>query len=69
MALSSVEAEYMAMFQAAKEAVWLTGLLKDFGMYLSSPIVVIYGDSQGAPALAQIHFFILAQNIARFSIT
>jgi len=29
-ALSSVEAECMAMCQAAKEAVWLTGLLKDF---------------------------------------
>ena len=51
-ALSSVEAEYMAMCQAAKEAVWLTGLLKDFGIDLRSPIVV-FGDSQGAIALAQ----------------
>jgi len=31
-ALSSVEAEYMAMCQAAKEAFWLTGLLEDFGL-------------------------------------
>ena len=30
-ALSSVEAECMVMCQAAKEAVWLTGLLEDFG--------------------------------------
>ena len=51
-ALSSVEVEYMAMCQAVKEAVWLTGLLKDFGIDLRSPIV-IFGDSQGALALAQ----------------
>ena len=51
-ALSSVEAEYMAMCQAAKEAVWLTSLLKDFDIELRSPII-IFGDSQGALALAQ----------------
>ena len=51
-ALSSVEAEYMAMRQAAKEVVWLTGLLKDFDIDLRSPIV-IFGDSQSALALAQ----------------
>jgi len=31
-ALSSVEAEYMAMCRVAKEAVWLTGLLEDLGL-------------------------------------
>ena len=31
-ALSSVKAEYMAMCQAAKEAIWLTGLLEDFSI-------------------------------------
>ena len=51
-ALSSVEAEYMAMCQAAKEAVWLTGLLTDLGIELRSPLI-IFGDSQGALALAQ----------------
>ncbi len=51
-ALSSVEAEYMAMCQAAKEAVWLTGLLKDFNIELRSPII-LFGDSQGALVLAQ----------------
>ena len=51
-ALSSVEAEYMAMCQAAKEAVWLTGLLEDLGIDLEAPPVV-YGDNQGALALAQ----------------
>ena len=48
-ALSSVEAEYMAMCQAAKEAVWLTGLLN---IELRSPLI-IFSDSQGALALAQ----------------
>ena len=51
-ALSSVEAEYMAMCQAGKEAIWLTGLLEDFGINLQSPIVV-FSDSQGALALAK----------------
>ena len=52
MALSSVEAEYMAMCQAAKEAVWLTGLLEDLGIDLRAP-PVIFLDNQGALALAQ----------------
>ena len=51
-ALSSVEAEYMGMCQAAKEAVWITGPLEDFGITLRSP-VIIYGDNQGALALTQ----------------
>ena len=51
-ALSSVEAEYMAMCQAAKEAVWLTGLLEDLGLDRQAPLV-IFGDNQGALALAQ----------------
>jgi len=51
-ALSSVEAEYMGMCQAAKEAVWLTGLLEDLGLDLWSPLIV-YGDNQGALALTQ----------------
>jgi len=50
-ALSSVEAEYMAMCQAAKEAVWLSGLLEELGMNLRTPLI-IYGDNQGALALA-----------------
>ena len=56
MALSSVEAEYMAMCQAAKEAVWLTGLLEDLGLDLQSPLI-IYGDNQGTLALTQIPVF------------
>ena len=51
-ALSSVESEYMAMCQAAKEAVWLSGLLEDLGIELRS-LLIIYSDNQGALALAQ----------------
>jgi len=39
-ALSLVEAEYMPMCQAAKEAVWLTGLLEDLGLDLRLPLIV-----------------------------
>ena len=42
----------MGMCQAAKEAVWITGLLEDFGITLQSP-VIIYGVNQGALTLAQ----------------
>ena len=45
-ALSSVEAEYMVMCQAAKVAVWLTGLLEDLGINLEAPPVV-YSDNPG----------------------
>ena len=31
-ALSTTEAEYMAVTEGAKEAVWLRGLLKDLGI-------------------------------------
>ena len=50
-ALSSVEAEYMAMCQAAKEAVWLTGLLKDFSTELRTPLIA-FGDSEDTLSLA-----------------
>ena len=51
-ALSSVETEYMAMCQAAKEALWLTGLLEHFRLDLWSPLV-LRGDNQGALALTE----------------
>lgn len=53
-ALSTCEAEYTGQTQAAKEAVWLKSLLSQLtgdNQYLKS--VVIYGDNQGAIALAQ----------------
>ena len=51
-ALSTVEAEYMAMCQAVKEAIWLNGLLEDLGVKFWSPLV-INSDNQGMLALAQ----------------
>ncbi len=51
-ALLTVESEYMAMCQAAKEAVWLNGLLEDSGVEVRSPLI-IHSDNQGMLALAQ----------------
>ena len=49
-ALSTVEAEYMAQCHAAKEAIWLNSLQADLGYRPSA--VRIFGDNQGAIALA-----------------
>jgi len=51
-ALSSVEAEYMAASQAAKEALWLRALLRELGMRASSP-TTLCSDSQGSIALSR----------------
>ena len=42
--LSSIEVEYIALLEAIKEAIWLKGLLKSFG--LSQKSVKIYCDNQ-----------------------
>ena len=54
-ALSSCEAEYMAQTQAAKEAVWLTQLLKELDLKYNLPgkPVTIKADNQGAIALSK----------------
>jgi hypothetical protein len=53
-ALSSVEAEYMASAQAAREAMWLRTLLKELGYgYLVASPTVIHSDSQGSIALSR----------------
>jgi hypothetical protein len=49
-ALSSCEAEYMAMTQAAKEAIWLLRLVHEIG--LPQTQITLYCDNQGAIALA-----------------
>jgi hypothetical protein len=51
-ALSTVEAEYMAACQAAKDAVWLRAFLGGLGLNASAPTTV-HCDSQGAIALAK----------------
>ncbi|GMF58098.1 unnamed protein product [Phytophthora fragariaefolia] len=50
-ALSSTEAEYIALSECVKEVVWMRLLLKDLGSEQTGGTVV-YEDSQGAMALA-----------------
>ena len=50
-ALSTTEAEYMSLTEAVKEAVWMKGLLKEFGYEQKS--VEIFCDSQSAIALSK----------------
>jgi hypothetical protein len=52
-ALSSTEAEYMALTATAQEAMSLRTLCEDFGVSTKSSAVLIYGDNQGALAMAQ----------------
>ena len=51
-ALSTVEAEYMAASNATKEAIWLRVLLTDMG-YPQSTATLIHADNQGCIALAR----------------
>jgi hypothetical protein len=50
-ALSTVEAEYMATTEAVKEAIWWRSFLADLGLDLARPTTV-FSDSQGSIALA-----------------
>ncbi|KAH7852964.1 hypothetical protein Vadar_031538 [Vaccinium darrowii] len=54
-ALSTTEAEYMAVTEAIKEAIWLQGLVTDLGV--EQEHVTVYCDSQSAIHLAknQVH--------------
>jgi hypothetical protein len=51
-ALSSVEAEYMAATQAAREALWWQKLLHELGV-ARHPTTIIHSDSQGSIALSK----------------
>lgn len=51
-ALSTVEAEYVALTHATKEAIWLKNLLAEIYGSASDP-VEIRGDNQGSIALAR----------------
>lgn len=50
-ALSTAEAEYVALSQAAQECTWLTRLLSDHGMDVT--FIVIQEDDQGPIAMAK----------------
>ena len=44
--LSSTEAEYMALSDCSRQAVWIQALLRELGYKI--PIVPICGDNQGS---------------------
>uniref|UniRef100_A0AAV1VMN5 Polyprotein n=1 Tax=Peronospora matthiolae TaxID=2874970 RepID=A0AAV1VMN5_9STRA len=52
-ALSSTEAEYMALTEATQEAVWLKAFLCEIGEMKNDEAVKIYKDDQGSIALAK----------------
>ncbi|GKD61054.1 retrovirus-related pol polyprotein from transposon TNT 1-94, partial [Tanacetum coccineum] len=54
-ALSTTEAEYMALTEAVKEAIWLRGLSEELGVELNT--VSVNCDNQGAIHLSQNHVF------------
>ena len=54
-ALSTTEAEYMAIIEAVKEAIWLHGILKDLGV--DHKHLEVYSDSQSAIHLAKNQVF------------
>ena len=52
-ALSSTEAEYMALTEAIQEAIWLKAFLCELGEMKHDEAVKVYEDNQGAIALAK----------------
>jgi hypothetical protein len=52
-ALSSTEAEYMAMCQAMREATWLRQLLTELGYYGGKETITVHADNQSAIALGK----------------
>nr|GEX75666.1 aspartyl-tRNA synthetase [Tanacetum cinerariifolium] len=54
-ALSTTDAEYMALTEAVKEAIWLKGLLEELDVELNK--VTVNCDNQGAIHLSRNHVF------------
>src|SRR3954470_23628131 len=54
-ALSITKAEYMALTEAAKEAIWLRGLASDLGLHQS--FITVKCDRQSAICLAKNQVF------------
>ena len=52
-ALSSTEAEYMALSEATQEAIWLKTFLCELGEMTLNDAVKVYEDNQGSIALAK----------------
>ncbi|GKD47186.1 retrovirus-related pol polyprotein from transposon TNT 1-94, partial [Tanacetum coccineum] len=53
-ALSTTEAEYMALTEAVKEAIWLRGLLKELGVELNTVAVNCDTEHNDADALTKV---------------
>lgn len=51
-AQSTAEAEYVTMWSAAKQAVWLCRFLNELGLYCSEPLT-IFGDNQAAITMSK----------------
>lgn len=56
-ALSSTEAEYMALSEACKEAIYLKNLMSELGMYDKNKPLSLYSDSQSSLKLASNPLF------------
>ena len=54
-ALSTTEADYISAIDASKEAIWLSRLTEDLGMYVSTPVLGC--DSQSVVYLAKNAMF------------
>ena len=52
-ALSTAEAEYMALASATQEAVWLEQLTADFGIGTPEKTIVIFEDNQSAISMTK----------------
>jgi hypothetical protein len=52
-AVSSCEAEYMALFEASKDAVWLRNLLCEFDLCQGTEPTKVYHDNQGSISWAR----------------
>ena len=52
-ALSSTEAEYVAMSEAAWEACWLCSLHSELGILQTDALTLLHGDNEGSIAMAK----------------
>jgi len=55
MALSTIKAEYMAIVETSKKALWFRGLVETFGIIQDS--VRVHYDGQSANHLAKNHMY------------
>ena len=65
-ALSSMEAEYVALSEASQEAFWLRNVYKELGLLQEDTPMEIRGDNEGSIAMAKnLQFHKCSKHIAR----